>query len=217
MTTTMRIEHARDTRRNRKAVLRLIKEASDWLKTKDTDQWAEPWPTEKARDERVRRDLADGKTWFVWDTKTWFVWKRKTLAATVTIAERPNLHVWSDSECDLHEPAVYVHRLVTARKYAGLGLGGQLIDWAGKRGYRLYGAKWIRIDVWTTNTGLHHYYKMARFEPCGFCPDPDYPSGALFHKHVSEVGSLAIPDVQGLSAEFDLEVGPLLALHAQLT
>lgn len=205
----MRIERARDTRRNRKAVLRLIKEASDWLRTKDTDQWAEPWPTEKARDERVRRDLADGKTWFVWDGKT--------LAATVTIAEQPNLHVWSNSECDLHEPAVYVHRLVTARKYAGLGLGGQLIDWAGMRGYRLYGAKLIRIDVWTTNTKLHRYYETVQFEPCGFCPDPEYPSGALFQKHVSEVGSLAIPDVMGLSADFDLTVGPLLDHFAQLT
>jgi GNAT superfamily N-acetyltransferase len=196
MTTTMRIERTPDMRRHRKAVLRLIKEASDWLGTKDTDQWAEPWPTRKARDERVRRDLADGKTWFVWDGKT--------LAATVTIAERPNLHVWSDSECDLHEPAVYVRRLVTARKYAGLGLGQQLIEWAGMRGYQRYGARWIRIDVWTTNSGLHQYYKMQRFEPCGYRDDPAYPSGALFQKHVSEIGDLAIPHVTGLAAQFVL-------------
>jgi GNAT superfamily N-acetyltransferase len=203
MTTTMRIERARDTRRNRKAVLRLITEASNWLRTMGTDQWAEPWPTKEARDERVRRDLADGKTWFVWDTKTRFLWKRKTLAATVTIAEQPNPHVWSDSECDLFEPAVYVHRLVTARGYAGLGLGAELIDWAGLRGQRLYGAMWIRIDVWTDNTGLHQYYKMRLFDPCGFCLDPGYPSGALFQKRISDIGVLAIPHVPGLSADFD--------------
>jgi GNAT superfamily N-acetyltransferase len=196
MTTSMRIKRARDTRRNRKAALRLIDEASAWLRTMNTDQWAEPWPTREARDERVRRDLADGKTWFVWD--------RWTLAAMVTIAERPNPHVWSDSECEPSEPAVYVHRLVTARKYAGLGLGAQLIDWAGIRGLLQYQAKWIRIDVWTTNDGLHQYYKMQRFEPCGYCTDPHYPSGALFQKSVSEIEDVAIPHVAGLSADFEL-------------
>jgi GNAT superfamily N-acetyltransferase len=209
MTTTMRIERARDTRSNRKAVLRLINEASDWLRTKGTDQWAEPWPTRKARDGRVRRDLADGKTWFVWDGKT--------LAATVTIADRPNPHVWLASGCDLSELAVYVHRLVIARKYAGLGLGAELIDWAGDRGYRLYGAMWIRIDVWTTNGGLHQYYKTTRFEPCGFCPDSTYPSGALFQKHISEIGPLAIPHVPGASAEFDLSRRTTPHHVAQLT
>jgi GNAT superfamily N-acetyltransferase len=196
MTTTMRIERARDTRSNRKAVIRLIDEASEWLRTKDTDQWAEPWPNRKARDGRVRRDLADGKTWFVRDGKT--------LAATVTIAEQPNPHVWSECEGGLYEPAAYVHRLVTARDYAGRGLGAELVDWAGMRGHRLYGAIWIRIDVWTNNTALHQYYKMARFEPCGFCTDPAYPSGALFQKPVSDIRGLAIPHVAGSYADFDL-------------
>jgi GNAT superfamily N-acetyltransferase len=200
MTTTMRIERARDTRRNRKALLSLIDEASAWLRTKDTDQWAEPWPTRRKRDKRVRRDLADGKTWFVWDGNT--------LAATVTIAEQHNPYVWSGCECDLSEPAAYVHRLITARKYAGLGLGAELTDWAGMRGRLLYGARWIRIDVWTSNSGLHQYYKMAGFESCGWCTDPGYPSGALFQKPVSEIGPLAIPHVTGLSAEFDYPAAP---------
>ena len=190
----MRIERARDTRSNRKAVLRLIDEASAWLRTMGTDQWAKPWPTRAARDTRVRQDLADGKTWFVRDGRI--------LAATVTTAEQPNPPVWSACDCDLSEAAVYVHRLVTARAYAGRGLGAELIDWAGMRGYRLYGARWIRIDVWTTNAGLHQYYKMQRFEPCGYCADPAYPSGALFQKHVSDIGELTIPHVTGLASEF---------------
>jgi hypothetical protein len=36
--------------------------------------------------------------------------------------------------CDLAERAVFVHRLITARKFAGSGLGAELIDWAGLRG-----------------------------------------------------------------------------------
>jgi GNAT superfamily N-acetyltransferase len=209
MTTTMRIERARNTRRNRKAVLRLIDEASAWLRTKDTDQWAEPWPDRKKRDERVRRDLADRKTWIVWDGKT--------PAATVTIADAANPLVWEGCECDVTEPAVYVHRLVTAREYGGRGLGTEMIDWAGMRGYRLNGAKWIRIDVWTSNTGLHQYYKMGGFEPCGYCADPDYPSGALFQKPVSEIGELAIPQVTRTSADFDLACRSSCLDLAQLT
>jgi GNAT superfamily N-acetyltransferase len=197
MTTTMRIECARNTRRNREAVLRLIDEASGWLKTKDTDQWAVPWPTKRKRNRRVRRDLADGKTWFVWDGEA--------LAAMVTIADQPNLAVWKGSDCDLSERAAYVHRLVTARGYAGRGLGAQLIDWAGMRCYRLYGATWIRIDVWTDNIALHQYYKMGLFEACGYCADPSYPSGALFQKSLSAIGELAIPDVTTGSADFELD------------
>ncbi|MGO9188937.1 MAG: GNAT family N-acetyltransferase [Streptosporangiaceae bacterium] len=195
MTTTMRIERARNTRRNRKAVLRLVDEASAWLRTKDTDQWAVPWPTKRKRNKRVRRDLAEGKTWFVWDGEA--------LAATVTIAEKPNLEVWEGSDCDPSERAAYVHRLITARGYAGRGLGAQLIDWAGMRGYLLYGAMWIRIDVWTDNTALHQYYKMGRFEACGYCANQSYPSGALFQKPVSAIGDLAIPHVTGSSADFE--------------
>jgi GNAT superfamily N-acetyltransferase len=192
----MRLECARDTRRNRKAILRLINEASTWLRTKDTDQWAEPWPSKKARNGRIRRDLADGKTWIVWDGKT--------PAATITVADRANPHVWSGCECDLSEPAVYVHRLVTARRYADRGLGAYLIKWAGKRGQLLNSVKWIRIDVWTSNEALHQYYKMAGFEPCGRCTDPAYPSGALFQKPVYRTWEVGRARVPAISAGYEL-------------
>jgi GNAT superfamily N-acetyltransferase len=192
----MRIERAKATRKNLKVLLCLIAEASTWLRTKDTDQWAEPWPTKKERDARLRQDLRDGKTWIVWDGKN--------PAATVTIAEQPNEYVWSASECDLFEPAVYVHRLITARNYAGWGLGAELVDWAGLRGQHLNKAKWIRIDVWFENAALHQYYTKRGFRPCGRCADPDYPSGALFQKPVSDIRESTIPRVDGSRAEFDM-------------
>jgi len=193
----MRIERADATRRNLHDVLRLIDEASGWLRSKNTDQWAAPWPTRPERDERVRRDLHDGKTWVVRDGDY--------PVSTVTIAERPNPQVWRESECDLSEEAVYVHRLVTARSHAGRGLGAQLIDWAGRRGdLQPRRARWIRIDVWRDNYALHDYYKMIGFERCGSCPDPRYPSAALFQKPVSEIGALVIPQFAGRYAEFEL-------------
>jgi GNAT superfamily N-acetyltransferase len=195
MTTTMRIERARATRKNLQEVHDLIDEASLWLRTKDTKQWAEPWPNKKQRDDRVRTDLERGKTWIVRDEEA-------VPAATVTLAEEPIPYVWRGCECNLSDQAIYIHRLITARSYAGLGLGGELIDWAGLRGRARYGARWIRIDVWTDNAALHHYYKMAGFEPAGYCADPFYPSGALLQKPTDEIGECAIPPVSGLSAAF---------------
>jgi acetyltransferase (GNAT) family protein len=163
-------------------VRKLVHEAAEWLQTcKDTDQWAKPWPTREARDQRVFAGLERGKTWIVWDGDV--------PAATVTIATRPNATVWSNQarECDLSESAVYAHRLITARDYADRGLGAELLDWTGLHGRRLYGARWIRIDVWSTNKQLHDYYLKSGFEPCGFCADPSYPSGALFQKPVSAI------------------------------
>jgi hypothetical protein len=109
------------------------------------------------------------------------------------------------SQCNLSESAVYVHRLITARDYSGLELGSQLIDWVGLRARREYGARWIRIDVWTTNDALHDYYQRQGFSPCGRCPDPDYPSGALFQKPVAGIPAGRIPQVSGTSAEFTME------------
>ena len=126
----MRIERVPDTPGNLEAGIGLIDEASAWLKAKDTDQWAEPWPSRPGPGQRVRRDLAAGKTWFVRD--------RGTLAATVTVAEGAIPHVWEGGDADPFKQAVYVHRLVTARGYSGLGLGAQLIDWAGRHGQIRY-------------------------------------------------------------------------------
>ena len=168
-------------------IVGLIDEASTWLQNKETDQWARPWPDRKARDARVLAGLTNGKTWIAWDGGT--------PAATVTLAARANPAVWSKPACtcDLSQRAVYVHRLITSRDYSGWDLGVELVDWAGLRGRRRYGATWVRIDVWTTNNGLHGYYTKRGFQPCGLCADPDYPSGALFQKSVYDMSVPSFP------------------------
>lgn len=181
----MRIAPA--TTENLDTVLGLIDDAAAWLRTKNTDQWAAPWPDPAARDARVKRGLEGGKTFVVWDGTI--------AAATVTLTARLNPRVWSrpTCTCDLSERAVYAHRLITARSHRGQGLGAQLIDWAGLRARGEYGAKWIRIDVWTTNTALHEYYRNTGFESCGKCADPAYPSGKLFQKRTSRIEAADTP------------------------
>jgi ribosomal protein S18 acetylase RimI-like enzyme len=149
----------------------LIEEAARWLRGRDTDQWAEPWPDRRGRDERIRRGVELGQTWIVWDGDV--------PAATMTISPRANPDVWRDKAED---DAVYIHRLVVSRAYAGLGLGGMMIDWAVQRELRTRRVDWVRVDVWTTNADLHDYYERQGFIRCGSCPDPRYPSGALFQK-----------------------------------
>ena len=166
-------------------VVGLVREAADWLGSKCIDQWQKPWPDRAGHRERILNDLFKGKTWLVRDGKT--------TAATITIdpdepldaEERP---VWP-TEQD-RRAVLYVRRVIVSRRYARLGLGAALLDWAADVAKRDHGAELIRIDVRTTNVKLHAYYEGQRFTRC---PDPqelgDYPSQALFQRRVDVPGS----------------------------
>lgn len=166
------------------AVRSLLKEASRWLGTKNTDQWAIPWPDENGRNTNIRRAIRAGRTWIVLDGDS-------QPAATLTTS--PNHHgIWPEQNGQ-YEPAVYVRRITVSRRYAGLGLGSQLLDWAGLRASHEYGARRVRVDVWTTNKRLHAYYEKQGFAYRGLSPVPGYPSAALFEKPVDEIEPLDAP------------------------
>jgi GNAT superfamily N-acetyltransferase len=155
------------------AIMGLIREASLWLRTKDTDQWSEPWPSEAARNERVVDDLRRGKTWIVKADDG-------VSAATITIEEVANPKVWTEWEAS--ESSVYVHRLIVGRRYASMKLGASLLNWAAEQAGRAYGARLMRIDVWTTNEALHRYYEDQGFIRVRDCADETYPSRARFER-----------------------------------
>lgn len=158
-------------------VLELIHSAEEWLRSTGTDQWKAPWPNENGRRERILAAIQAGSTWVAWDGDR--------LAATVTVSPNDHDHWPAESRLD---PAVYVRRLVVDRSYAGRGLGAQLLEWAGLRASREYGARWARVNAWTTNTQLHDYYRRQGFEFCGFCETiADYPSAALFQKRIGQI------------------------------
>jgi predicted N-acetyltransferase YhbS len=158
----------------------LIDEARGWLPAKGTDQWAEPWPNPAARDARVLRDIRAARTWLVEDDQA--------AVATVTYGPAGNRRLWTAEE--QREPAVYAARLIVSRSHAGQRIGEALVDWAGACAVRDWGAKWIRIDVWTTNEALHNYYEkrgFQRYGTCQFDEDEYYPSAALFQKPIAEI------------------------------
>jgi GNAT superfamily N-acetyltransferase len=189
MTPTLRIGRAKATSEHLKAILGLIDEAREWLPSKGTNQWHRPWPDRGRRDARVNRALELGATWIVWE----ILCGKAILAATVTVTGKPNPAVWSPADFNLAERTVYAHRLITARRYAGWGLGAELLDWAGRRGRRKYGAQCIRIDVWTGNEALHGYYMKHGFEQRGTCKDNNYPSGVLLEKPIPKIPHLVTP------------------------
>jgi GNAT superfamily N-acetyltransferase len=162
------------------AINRLIGEAQEWLRAIGTDQWQTPWP---GREERVRGAIEAGRTWTAWNGPE--------LAATVTLS-RDDHGVWPAEY--RHDPAVYVARLVVSRSHARQDLGAQLLDWAGLRALREYEAGWMRVDLWTTNTRLHDYYRRQGFQSCGFFESTaGYPSAALFQKPTGALRSPTAP------------------------
>jgi GNAT superfamily N-acetyltransferase len=171
-----------------------IDSAAAWLqKDKNTNQWAEPWPDEKTRNGRIIRGIDRGATWMVECGGA--------LAGTITYRNRANPRLWTQAE--LNERAVYVSRLIVDRAFAGIGLGAALIDWAGMRGIEQWRAGWIRVDVWTTNIGLHNYYKALEFEYLRTVEverEWDYPSAVLLQKPTARINHAA-------ASQFKVEEG----------
>jgi GNAT superfamily N-acetyltransferase len=196
-------------------VLQLAREAAQWLRGKDTDQWARPWPDPERREQRIQRDIAAGKTWILWDDMTG--------TATVTVDKQDTIalaghRVWPEHR--LAEPALYVRRMIVRRSYAGLDLGAGLLDWATSVATRELGTALLRIDVWTDNRGLHAYYEGQGFTLCEIRDPaelPDYPARALFERRINPNGhsrvGVVLTDSVLIGSEVRTEVpGPRLPL-----
>jgi GNAT superfamily N-acetyltransferase len=191
----------RATERDFKIVVGLINTAAKWLRTKDTKQWRRPWPTRKARNARVRKGLQLRTTWLAWTRDPDL--GRDVAVATITLDNTANPIVWNKDEAA--EPAAYVNRLVVDRKYAGRGVGADLLNWAASEAASRFGAEWIRIDVWTDNEALHKYYERQGFERVyPDCPDEGYPSRARFRRPIGYVG-----DGGGNELKTDSGIAPL--------
>jgi GNAT superfamily N-acetyltransferase len=157
-------------------IIGLIEAAAKWLSQKGTDQWAKPWPSEAARNDRILAGLRQRKTWIAWDGPL--------AAATITADPDPDPY-WDGAQSG--QPAVYIHRLVVGRPYAGVGLGAELLDWAGLAAAGRNGVALVRVSAWTTNAGLHAYYQRQGFTSCGRHPDDGYPSGVRFEKRIADI------------------------------
>ncbi|MEV4254823.1 GNAT family N-acetyltransferase [Spirillospora sp. NPDC049652] len=191
-------------------IIRLIDDAARWLRGKGTGQWAEPWPNAAERERRIRRGIElsrekgeDGRG----QAATWLVTDGDRPIATTFVTRVPNPALWTPYE--LRTRAVYLHRLVIDRRYAGERLGERLVQWTGEWGRLAWDAEVMRIDVWADNIRLHEYYRnrgflytdTPRLQADGTVrPDPRlpmdvYPSGVLLDRPLKPVERW--PDVFG--------------------
>lgn len=161
-------------------ILEMRAEAASWLGRLGTDQWAKPFPDERTQTKRLLDGILAGETWMVREGST--------TVGTITVNDFANPLLWTEEECA--EPARYVHKMTVRRSHAGLGLGGRLLDWAGNRAAR-EGAKWLRLDAWTTNRVLQDFYRRQGFEHVRTVIRPDYPSGALFQRQAIVIDDLS--------------------------
>lgn len=129
-------------------LLAFREEAAAWLSRLGTDQWQRPYPAEK-----LLATIDAGEVFMVRDGDA--------TAATITVTPKAEKGLWTADE--LREPSLFINKLTVARTHAGQDLGGRLLDWAGDRAYRA-GAKWLRLDAWTTNTQLQAYYLRHGFQ-----------------------------------------------------
>lgn len=129
-------------------LLAFREEAAGWLSELGSNQWSRPYPAD-----RLLATIRAGAVFMVRDADT--------TAATITLTTEAEEGLWTDDE--LNEPSVFINKLTVARTYAGQNIGGQLMDWAGDRAHRA-GAKWLRLDAWTTNDALQRYYLRQGFE-----------------------------------------------------
>ncbi|MFJ5799739.1 GNAT family N-acetyltransferase [Streptomyces decoyicus] len=129
-------------------LLAFREEAAAWLTQLGSDQWQRPYPAD-----RLLATIRSGTVFMVLDGDA--------TAATITLTPEAEEGLWTEEE--LGEPSMFVNKLTVARTHAGQNLGGRLLDWAGDRAYRA-GAKWLRLDAWTTNGALQRYYLQQGFE-----------------------------------------------------
>ncbi|MFE2529027.1 GNAT family N-acetyltransferase [Streptomyces sp. NPDC059382] len=144
-------------------LLRFRTDSAAWLRPLGTDQWSQPFPAE-----HILSSIRAGEVFLIKEVAG------GDAAATVTLDEDADSRLWTPEE--RVAPALYVHKLTVDRKYAGIGLGARILDWAGDRAARA-GAEWLRLDAWTTNPQLQSYYRTQKFEHVRTSPDLNVVSG----------------------------------------
>ncbi|MFI7087692.1 GNAT family N-acetyltransferase [Streptomyces anulatus] len=125
-------------------------DAAAWLAGQGSDQWSTPYP-----EELLHASIEAGDVFLFHDDRG-----PQDPVATVTLDAHADPALWEPEE--IKERALYVHKLTLAEPGGGAGLGTRILDWCGDRAARA-GARWLRLDAWTTNTALQDYYRKHGF------------------------------------------------------
>lgn len=148
---------------------------ASWLAARGSDQWSTD-ASGLSIDyfaQAVGRALTGGETWIAEVDGA--------PAGTITVNDRADEQLWTATEL---ADSLIVHYLIVDLRFAGLGVGRQLLTHAAAL-TRARGRHWVRLDAWTTNSDLHAYYRQAGFQLVRVAgPDSRSPSCALFERHI---------------------------------
>lgn len=153
-------------------ILELRRERREWLQDRGSDQWSVGL-TDDGFAERVTQSIADGATWVAVE--------QDQVLACIAIDQWTNPGLWTEDEI---AESVIVHRMITRRSAAGRGIGDLLLEHADRIALAS-GRRWIRLDAWTTNSGLHRYYTDRGFRYVRTVPDHVSMSTALFEREAA--------------------------------
>ncbi len=153
--------------------------AAQWLASIGSDQWSDIGLNDRDFEKRVRESIAAGETWMAEVAGQ--------PVGTIAIDEWTDVGLWTAEE---QANALFLHRMIIDRGSAGQGVGAVLLDHAAEVA-RDHGKNWLRLDAWTTNSGLHQYYRDQGFTHVRTVTDHPSPSTALFQRpvHGSEVST----------------------------
>lgn len=160
------------------SLLDLFAEAAEWLAESGHDQWQYDSGGLRRVESRMQTDVSDGHVWAV------VRGHNDQPIATVTIDSRADAELWRSA--DEPESALYVHRMIVARSVAGNDIGSSLLDWASIKA-ATEGKRWLRLDAWARNAGLHAYYLQEGFINIRTHRFSHRGSGALFQRDAGQV------------------------------
>jgi GNAT superfamily N-acetyltransferase len=154
------------------ALLALRQEIVEWLASKGLDQW-QPGSPGRWTPGGVAASIDAGTVWVIYDGDQ--------LAATITIDDYADPDFWTEEE--RAEPALYLHRMMVARAYAGSGLGSDLVRLAQEQALEM-GVTVLRLDAWRDSLKLHRWYVCNGFNLLRIADREGRGSGALFSRPV---------------------------------
>jgi ribosomal protein S18 acetylase RimI-like enzyme len=150
------------------AIIVILQGAADWLATQNIDQWQ--WPNQFARSV-IAEAVKNGQFWVARC--------HNEVIGTFKLQQTDPMFWPEDGVA-----ALYLHSLAIDRRFAGCGLGRELL----RRAEVMAAAQkleFLRLDCMAENSALCQYYRRAGFEPCGQVHGQGW-SSEKFQKRVND-------------------------------
>jgi ribosomal protein S18 acetylase RimI-like enzyme len=159
------------------AIVAILQAAAAWLKNKGIEQWK--WPDQFSPD-RIANEVQNGQFW---------VARCHNEVIGTFKLQHTDPVFWPEDGV----AALYLHSLAIDRRFAGCGLGRELL-----RRTEVMAAtqnkEFLRLDCMAENAALCGYYRRAGFEPCGHVHGQGW-SSEKFQKRVNDCSQEPSHDV----------------------